>query len=174
MDGAMGRVAYSVHAEQTNLKATLVNLARGKYVKLNWETSIVDLLKLLGLDSSPGAREQLAKRLHVCAGQTGSPKQNTALYNAVLKELAIAEAKRMGIMESRRSNGRCLNCGSNLHLESRCPDSCGKCTAILLIEISDLLITTLLGLYPGYKVLKCGYFIRCNSCEFSHDNVACY
>ena len=32
--------------------------------KLNWKTSIVDLMKLLGLNSSVGARQELSKELH--------------------------------------------------------------------------------------------------------------
>ena len=54
----------------------------------NWRTSIVDLLKLLDLDSSLDARKQLAEELNVHAGADGSAEQNIALSKAVWAELA--------------------------------------------------------------------------------------
>ena len=54
----------------------------------NWRTSIVDLLKLLGLDSSLAARKELAEELNVHAGEHGSAEQNIALSKAVWKKLA--------------------------------------------------------------------------------------
>lgn len=54
----------------------------------NWRTSIVDLLKLLGLDSSLEARKQLAAELGVNAGPHGSAEQNIALSKAVWRKLA--------------------------------------------------------------------------------------
>ena len=54
----------------------------------NWRTSIVDLLKLLKLDSSLEARKDLADELGVHAGEAGSAEQNIALHKAVMKKLA--------------------------------------------------------------------------------------
>ncbi len=54
----------------------------------NWRTSIVDLLKLLDLDSSLEARKALASELGVNAGAAGSAEQNIALSKAVWKKLA--------------------------------------------------------------------------------------
>jgi hypothetical protein len=54
----------------------------------NWRTSIVDLLKLLDLDSSLAARKELAEELNVHAGEHGSAEQNIALSKAVWKKLA--------------------------------------------------------------------------------------
>src|SRR5215217_5646143 len=54
----------------------------------NWRTSIVDLLKLLGLDSSLEARKELAAELGVNAGAHGSAEQNIALSKAVWRKLA--------------------------------------------------------------------------------------
>jgi Domain of unknown function (DUF3597) len=54
----------------------------------NWQTSIVDLLKLLDLDSSLGARKELATELNVRAGADGSAEQNIALHAAVMQKLA--------------------------------------------------------------------------------------
>jgi hypothetical protein len=54
----------------------------------NYQTSIVDLLKLLGLDSSLSARKELAQELGVHAGADGSAEQNIALHKAVMQKLA--------------------------------------------------------------------------------------
>jgi hypothetical protein len=54
----------------------------------NWQTSIVDLLKLLDLDSSLGARKELANELNIHAGADGSAEQNIALHAAVMQKLA--------------------------------------------------------------------------------------
>jgi hypothetical protein len=54
----------------------------------NWRTSIVDLLKMLDLDSSLSARKELAEELGVNAGPHGSAEQNIALQKAVWKALA--------------------------------------------------------------------------------------
>lgn len=54
----------------------------------NWQTSIVDLLKLLDLDSSLDARKQLANELNVHTGADGSAQENIALHKAVMDQLA--------------------------------------------------------------------------------------
>ena len=54
----------------------------------NYRESIVDLLKLLDLDSSLEARKELAKELGVNAGAHGSAEQNIALHKAVMRKVA--------------------------------------------------------------------------------------
>jgi len=54
----------------------------------NYKTSIVDLLKLLDLDSGLAARKELAEELDVHAGEHGSAEQNIALHRAVMDKLA--------------------------------------------------------------------------------------
>jgi uncharacterized protein DUF3597 len=54
----------------------------------NYRSSIVDLLKLLDLDSSLTARKELASELGVNAGEAGSAEQNIALHRAVMDKLA--------------------------------------------------------------------------------------
>jgi len=54
---------------------------------LNWQTSIVDLLKLLGIDSSYANRKTLAQEMGI-DGYEGSAEQNIALHKAVLAKLA--------------------------------------------------------------------------------------
>ncbi len=57
--------------------------------KLNWRVSIVDLLKLVGLDSSFGARKQLATELGCPADKLGdSAQMNMWLHQTVLQKLA--------------------------------------------------------------------------------------
>jgi 3-oxoacyl-ACP reductase-like protein len=53
----------------------------------NYKTSIVDLLKLLDLDSSLSARRELAQELGVHADADGSAEQNIALHRAVMVKL---------------------------------------------------------------------------------------
>jgi Domain of unknown function (DUF3597) len=54
----------------------------------NYRESIVDLLKLLDLDSSLNARKELAQELNVKAGAHGSAEQNIALHKAVMAKVA--------------------------------------------------------------------------------------
>lgn len=69
--------------------AKLEGLAASHKEKLNWKTSIVDLLKLLGLDSSLNARKELAAELGCPADKMGdSAQMNMWLHKTVLKKLA--------------------------------------------------------------------------------------
>lgn len=67
----------------------LEGLAAKNPQKLNWKVSIVDLLKLLGLDSSFGARKELAVELGCPADlMADSAKMNTWLHKTVLNKIA--------------------------------------------------------------------------------------
>ena len=67
----------------------LEGLATSSAEKLNWKVSIVDLLKLLGLDSSLTARKELAAELGCPAQAMGdSAQMNTWLHKTVLQKLA--------------------------------------------------------------------------------------
>lgn len=69
--------------------AKLEGLAAKNKEKLNWKTSIVDLLKLLGLDSSLAARKELATELGCPAQKMGdSAQMNMWLHKTVLQKLA--------------------------------------------------------------------------------------
>lgn len=74
--------------EPVDVEAVLTALAAQKGGGGNWRTSIVDLLKLLDLDSSLSARKELAEELGVHAGEHGSAEQNIALQKAVWRKLA--------------------------------------------------------------------------------------
>ena len=69
--------------EPVDVEAVLTQIAAMKGGGGNWRTSIVDLLKLLDLDSSLDARKELAAELGVNAGPHGSAEQNIALIKAV-------------------------------------------------------------------------------------------
>ena len=67
----------------------LEQLAASQPQKLNWKTSIVDLMKLLGLDSSLAARKELALELGVPADKMkDSAQMNMWLHKTVLQKLA--------------------------------------------------------------------------------------
>lgn len=67
----------------------LEGLAASHAEKLNWKASIVDLLKLLGLDSGLTARKELAAELGCPAQQMGdSAQMNVWLHKTVLQKLA--------------------------------------------------------------------------------------
>ena len=71
-----------------DVEAVLASMAQIEGGGGNWRASIVDLLKLLQLDSSLEARKGLADELNVHAGEHGSAEQNIALQKAVWKHLA--------------------------------------------------------------------------------------
>jgi hypothetical protein len=66
----------------------LDGLAKQKKQKLNWRKSIVDLMKLLDLDSSPSARKRLADELHYQGDKKQSAKMNIWLHKQVMIKLA--------------------------------------------------------------------------------------
>ena len=81
--GAAAQPALAV-----DVGAVLATMADMKEGGGNYQSSIVDLLKLLDLDSSLAARKELAAELDVHAGEDGSAEQNIALYRAVIAKLA--------------------------------------------------------------------------------------
>ena len=72
-----------------DVMALLTEKASNHPEKLNWKTSIVDLLKLLGLDSSLAARKELAKELY-CPDEkmADSAQMNMWLHKNVLGHIA--------------------------------------------------------------------------------------
>ncbi|CAN5504446.1 DUF3597 domain-containing protein [soil metagenome] len=80
--------APAATAAPVDVEAVLTAMAAQKGGGGNWRTSIVDLLKMLDLDSSLEARKELGQELGVHAGADGSAEQNIALQKAVWKKLA--------------------------------------------------------------------------------------
>jgi hypothetical protein len=84
--GQQGSSQASV--QNVDVGAVLSQLASQKGGGGNYQQSIVDLLKLLDLDSGITARKELAQELNVHAGEAGSAEQNIALHKAVMRKLA--------------------------------------------------------------------------------------
>src|SRR5262249_53052647 len=70
-----------------DVAATLDNLAKKKKEKLDWKHSIVDLMKLLDLDSSLAARKELATELNYRGDMTDSARMNIWLHKQVMMKL---------------------------------------------------------------------------------------
>ncbi|CAB3799639.1 DUF3597 domain-containing protein [Pararobbsia alpina] len=71
-----------------DVEAVLTRMQEGNSQQLNWRTSIVDLLKLLKLDSSLDARKQLAAELHYTGNTEDSAAMNVWLHRQVMQKLA--------------------------------------------------------------------------------------
>ena len=72
---------------EVDVEAVLSGMAEKNPEKLNWRTSIVDLMKLLGLDSSITARKQLAIELHYSGDMNDSASMNMWLQKQVMWQL---------------------------------------------------------------------------------------
>jgi hypothetical protein len=70
-----------------DVDAVLADLAAEKGQKLNYKTSIVDLMKLLDLDPSLENRKELAEELGYSGARDGSAEMNIWLHKAVMKKL---------------------------------------------------------------------------------------
>jgi hypothetical protein len=71
-----------------DVTAILDDLAAKNREKLDWKKSIVDLMKLVGMDSSLAARKELAQDLHYTGDMNDSAKMNMWLHKEVLKRFA--------------------------------------------------------------------------------------
>ncbi len=75
-------------AQPVDVAAILDNLATRNSEKLDWKRSIVDLMKLVGMDSSLAARKDLAQDLHYTGDTSDSAAMNVWLHKEVMKKLA--------------------------------------------------------------------------------------
>src|SRR5689334_974150 len=73
----------SAPAQQVDIAATLNALAAKNPEKLDWKHSIVDLMKLVGMDSSLAARKELADDLHYTGDKSDSASMNIWLHKEV-------------------------------------------------------------------------------------------
>jgi 3-oxoacyl-ACP reductase-like protein len=78
---------------KADVEAILAKLANEQDEDLDWKTSIVDLMKLLKLDSSLGARKQLAQELGYTGALDGSAAMNVWLQKQVMTKLAESGGK---------------------------------------------------------------------------------
>jgi hypothetical protein len=76
-----------------DVTAVLSGLADKNKEKLDWKKSIVDLMKLLNLDSSLGARKELAKELGYTGDTNDSATMNIWLHKQVIAKLAANGGK---------------------------------------------------------------------------------
>lgn len=81
--------AAPVAMSEVDVAGKLDQLAENSSEDLNWQTSIVDMLKLLGMDSSLEHRKQLASELNCPADlMDDSASMNIWLHKTVLQQLA--------------------------------------------------------------------------------------
>jgi hypothetical protein len=73
--------------------AVLSKLAAQNKEKLDWRRSIVDLMKLLNLDSSLAARKRLADELHYSGDKNDTATMNIWLHKQVMQKLAESGGK---------------------------------------------------------------------------------
>ena len=71
-----------------DVAAIMDDLAGKASQQLNWRTSIVDLMKLINLDSSLTARKELAQELHYTGDMNDSASMNIWLHKQVMNKLA--------------------------------------------------------------------------------------
>ena len=71
-----------------DVAAILTKLASENKEKLDWSKSIVDLMKLLNMDSSLSARKELAGELHYSGDTNDSAAMNIWLHKQVMQKLA--------------------------------------------------------------------------------------
>jgi hypothetical protein len=78
----------SANAPVVDVEQVLNDMASKSSQKLNWRTSIVDLMKLVGMDSSVEARKTLAQELKYTGDMNDSAAMNIWLHKQVMKKLA--------------------------------------------------------------------------------------
>jgi uncharacterized protein DUF3597 len=78
---------------QVDIEAVLIEMAAAKHEKLNWQTSIVDLMKLVDLDPSLENRKNLAGELGYTGNTQDSASMNIWLHKAVMQKLAASGGK---------------------------------------------------------------------------------
>jgi 3-oxoacyl-ACP reductase-like protein len=81
-------------APQTvDIEAVLNDMAAKNPQKLNWRTSIVDLMKLVGMESSLQERKELADELGYTGDKADSAKMNMWLHKEVMRRMAANGGK---------------------------------------------------------------------------------
>jgi hypothetical protein len=85
--------AAATPISKADVEAILVKLADEQDEDYDWKRSIVDLMKLLKLDSGLGARKQLAQELGYTGALDGSAEMNVWLHKQVMIKLAEGGGK---------------------------------------------------------------------------------
>ena len=83
----------STPAQTIDIAPILDKAVAAKKEKLQWRTSIVDLMKAIDIDSSLGARKELAKELGYTGDTNDSASMNVWLHKQVMTKLAANGGK---------------------------------------------------------------------------------
>ncbi|MBA3272961.1 MAG: DUF3597 domain-containing protein [Chthoniobacterales bacterium] len=86
--GAPAAASGGAAPASVDVNAVLNDMASKNSEQLDWKKSIVDLMKLVGMDSSLSARKQLATELGYTGDQNDSATMNVWLHKQVLRKLA--------------------------------------------------------------------------------------
>ena len=87
-NASTGSTVTTMPAQSVDVETVLTDLASQNPQQLNWRTSIVDLMKLLNLDSGFQARKELAQELHYSGDMNDSAAMNIWLHKQVMQKLA--------------------------------------------------------------------------------------
>ena len=90
---AQGPSASSSASEPVDVAQILTAKAAARPDKLNWHTSIVDLMKLLDPDSSLSARKELAQELQFSGDMSDSASMNICLHKQVMRNWPTTAAR---------------------------------------------------------------------------------
>lgn len=90
---ASGAAPATAPAQSVDVAAIVDKAAAKKGEKLEWRTSIVDLMKALDIDSSLAARKELAKELGYTGDTNDSATMNIWLHKQVMAKLAANGGK---------------------------------------------------------------------------------
>ena len=91
--GYAGASPAAAPISRLEVEAMIEKIAAKQGEDLDWQESIVDLMKVLKLDSSLGARKQLAKELGYTGALDGSAEMNIWLHKQVMTKLAESGGK---------------------------------------------------------------------------------
>jgi hypothetical protein len=91
--GSAPSSAPAAPAQSVDVAAIVDKAVAAKKEKLEWRTSIVDLMKALDIDSSLGARKDLAKELGYTGDTNDSATMNIWLHKQVMAKLAANGGK---------------------------------------------------------------------------------
>lgn len=85
---APARAPAQAPQQQVDVESVLQQMDERNGQNLNWRTSIVDLMKLLGIESSLDNRKELARELGYTGELNGSAEMNLWLHKATMRELS--------------------------------------------------------------------------------------
>ncbi|MBV8926071.1 MAG: DUF3597 domain-containing protein [Bradyrhizobium sp.] len=91
--GTASAAPASAPAQTVDVAPILDKAAAAKHEKLEWRTSIVDLMKALDIDASLAARKELAKELGYTGDTNDSASMNVWLHKQVMAKLAANGGK---------------------------------------------------------------------------------